>query len=96
MLKMAPTRLDVEENLHEIYNVISSHLILVLLALFVARFFYKRYATSLRKVPGPFVASFTRLWKLWQLYKGDTHLTNIELHRKYGIPQLRSSLFQVP
>lgn len=45
---------------------------------------YFRYATSLRKVPGPFFASFTRLWKLRKTLKGDFERTNIDLHRRYG------------
>ncbi|KAF4832790.1 Pisatin demethylase [Colletotrichum tropicale] len=38
----------------------------------------------LRKVPGPFLARFTRLWLLRE-YIGPHHeKTNIELHKKYG------------
>ena len=45
---------------------------------------YVRYATPLRSVPGPFLASFTRLWKLQKTLRGDFERTNIELHKKYG------------
>jgi hypothetical protein len=45
---------------------------------------YKRYASPLRKYPGPFLASFTRLWKVYSTATGRTHLQHIELHRKYG------------
>ncbi|KAJ5151645.1 hypothetical protein N7492_009940 [Penicillium capsulatum] len=38
----------------------------------------------LRRIPGPFLARFTRLWQFQEIYKGDFHKTNIALHKKYG------------
>ena len=38
----------------------------------------------LRDIPGPFLARFTRLWYLIEIYKGSFELTEIELHKKYG------------
>lgn len=40
--------------------------------------------SPLRRVPGPFLAQFTRLWLLKQVYFGTYPKTSIELHRKYG------------
>ncbi|KAK2676887.1 Cytochrome P450 [Fusarium oxysporum f. sp. vasinfectum] len=40
--------------------------------------------SPLRRVPGPFLARFTRLWLLKQVYFGTYPKTSIELHRKYG------------
>jgi len=77
---------------HEALEFLRSHPFLVLTALFIARLLYKRYASPLRNVPGPFAASFTRLWKLRQMYKGDMEKTNIALHRKYGNPLLQMNL----
>lgn len=50
----------------------------------VFRILYKRYASPLRQYPGPFLASFTRLWKVISTAGENTHLDHIELHRKYG------------
>lgn len=44
----------------------------------------RRYDSPLRKYPGPFFASCTRLWKVWSTATGRTHLHHIELHRRYG------------
>jgi len=38
----------------------------------------------LRNIPGPFLARFTRLWYLIEIYRGNFQITNIELHKKYG------------
>jgi Cytochrome P450 len=63
---------------------IAAHWLLLLVSTFVVRILYKRYATPLRHYPGPFLASFSRLWKVISIASGHTHLDFIELHRKYG------------
>ena len=45
---------------------------------------YVRCATPLRKIPGPALASVTRLWKLYAVLRGDFEWTNIHLHQQYG------------
>lgn len=58
---------------------------LVLIPVFlVIRVLYKRYASPLRRYPGPFLASCSRLWKVISTVKGQTNWEHIELHRKYG------------
>ncbi|KAI2613415.1 cytochrome P450 [Hypoxylon sp. NC1633] len=52
--------------------------------LLVVRFFYKRYASPLREYPGPFLASISRLWKVYSTATEHTHVDHMELHRKYG------------
>lgn len=37
-----------------------------------------------RKITGPWLAKYTRLWYLWQIQKADFHRTNVELHRQRG------------
>ena len=37
-----------------------------------------------RKIPGPWIAKYTGLWYIWQIYRTDFHLTNIKLHREKG------------
>lgn len=63
---------------------VSTHWALALVSAIVIRATYKRYASPLRRYPGPFLASFSRLWKFKSTWGGQTHLEHIELHRKYG------------
>jgi len=72
------------EQAYTLLDVVKTYPWTIVAVLFVLRLAYKRYGSSLRGVPGPFMASFTRLWKLRQMYRGDMHLTDIALHRKYG------------
>lgn len=45
---------------------------------------YRRYLDPLRKVPGPFWASVTRLWQVKHIFQGDQNLQAIALHEKHG------------
>jgi hypothetical protein len=40
--------------------------------------------SPLQGIPGPFLARYTRLWKLIKYYQGDFEKTNIALHNEYG------------
>ncbi|KAH9909692.1 cytochrome P450 [Xylariomycetidae sp. FL2044] len=63
----------------------------ILLPLFIiARASYRRYASPLRKYPGPFLASCTRLWKFVSTATERTNYHHMELHKKYG-PVVRIS-----
>lgn len=57
----------------------------VLVPIFLTiRLLYKRYASPLRRYPGPFLASCSRLWKVYITVKGQANHDHIELHKKYG------------
>ncbi|CAK7239412.1 MAG: hypothetical protein STHCBS139747_000842 [Sporothrix thermara] len=57
---------------------------LILPVLFVGRLLYRRYASPLRRFPGPWLASVSRLWKVVSTASTNTHWQHIALHRKYG------------
>lgn len=44
----------------------------------------RRYFSPLSKYPGPWLASCTRLWKLFKFAHGRTHHDYLALHQKYG------------
>lgn len=57
----------------------------ILLPVFVVgRMLYRRYATPLRSLPGPFFASCTRLWKIRSVISENTQWHHLDLHRAYG------------
>ncbi|KAK0389342.1 hypothetical protein NLU13_2917 [Sarocladium strictum] len=45
---------------------------------------FKPLASPLRHVPGPFLARYTRLWLLKEVYLGTYPQTSIRLHKRYG------------
>ena len=45
---------------------------------------WRRYFLPIRDVPGPFLASMTRLWHTYHYLLGDHHWRLIELHETHG------------
>lgn len=45
---------------------------------------YRRYFSPLRGIPGPFLASFSRLWHLQITVQGNQNEQLVEAHEKYG------------
>lgn len=59
--------------------------LVLLMATFVVIHFLSNYFRSpLKAFPGPFVARFTNLWRLQDVFKGRCDITHNQLHRKYG------------
>lgn len=56
-------------------SVLASVLVLML---------YRRYRSPLRDVPGPFWASFWRMWRTRMIMKGNQGEDLIQLHQEYG------------
>ena len=54
------------------------------LALIIFPTIYQAYFTSLRNVPGPRLAKFTRIWLAKAFASRQYHKISTELHRKYG------------
>jgi hypothetical protein len=55
-----------------------------LLALGLVKYIYQTLSSPLRKIPGPFLARFTRLWEVQAVRGHDNPTFNIKLHEKYG------------
>ena len=51
---------------------------------------YARHLHPLRNIPGPFLASITRFWSVWQVTRGNYETTQRRLHARYG-PLVRSA-----
>lgn len=62
----------------------TSLLALAVIAVFSICVWRRYFVSSLREIPGPFVASFTRLWHMHHIVKGDQNLELIRLHDQHG------------
>ena len=60
----------------------------ILTSLGILYVIYTRALTPLRKIPGPFLASITKLWIVNKQRSFKRHEVDIALHKKYG-PILR-------
>jgi hypothetical protein len=63
-----------------------SPLLPLVFALLTLSYYLLTKATNpaLRSIPGPSLAAYTKLWRLYDVYKGRSHLTAIALHAKHG------------
>ncbi|KFY32922.1 hypothetical protein V495_08597 [Pseudogymnoascus sp. VKM F-4514 (FW-929)] len=44
----------------------------------------RRYFSAISDIPGPFLASFSVLWEVWEVVAGHIEVTVIALHKKHG------------
>jgi len=66
------------------WAIFLEHWPVIIPTLLVVRLLYLRYATPLRKYPGPLLASVSRFWKVFSTATGNTHWHHVALHKKYG------------
>ncbi|KAF1817103.1 cytochrome P450 [Eremomyces bilateralis CBS 781.70] len=55
---------------------------------------YCRTLHPLAKYPGPFLASFSRIWQLYRVFQGDMDVAHRDLHHRYG-PVIRIAYDEV-
>lgn len=60
------------------------HVLLAAIGILIARLLQNKFRYQLRNIPGPTLASYTSLWRLYDVCEGQAHKTAIELHRKHG------------
>jgi hypothetical protein len=68
-------------------RLLQSPLLFSFVALGLATILYiirQRWFHQLSRHPGPFVASFTNLWKTYHTYRLDLHEAVLDLHFRYG------------
>lgn len=56
----------------------------VILTALISHVVYQRFFSSLSNVPGPFLASVSRLWLAQKFRRCDFHRTAIKVHAEYG------------
>ena len=65
-------------------QVIFGHPFVLVVGLLALSLFYNRLKPGLRSIPGPPVAAYTKLWRLYDVWKGHAHMTAIDIHKQYG------------
>lgn len=76
---------------HELVSSLGWREALLLVAVALAtNIVYNAYLHPLRKIPGPFLAGVTELWRTKKYASGSWHQDILDLHREYG-PVVRVS-----
>ena len=61
-----------------------SHFLLVCVSLFASYLLYNRYGRGLNRFQGPFLASISSSWRLWDVWRRGNQIPYLYLHQKYG------------
>ncbi|KAF5857346.1 hypothetical protein ETB97_005925 [Aspergillus alliaceus] len=71
-------------------------LLCLIVVVYIVRIGYHAYGGPTGRIPGPWLARFTRLWELREVSKGNFEQVNIELHQRYGpIVRISPSTFSI-
>jgi hypothetical protein len=52
--------------------------------LYISHRLWRESQSPLKKIPGPFLAKYTNLWRFGNVLTGGAHLTQMQLHAKHG------------
>ncbi|CEI60005.1 unnamed protein product [Fusarium venenatum] len=58
--------------------------VLIFLAVILTRLIYNKYGYGLNDIPGPWLAAYTDIWRLFVVRGRRAQEVHIELHKKYG------------
>lgn len=67
-------------------------ILFIVLAYVVVTAVQRQYFSPISDIPGPFLASVSIFWQIWQIARGHTAKSTINLHEKRGMaPSFKSS-----
>ncbi|CAF9933472.1 MAG: hypothetical protein ALECFALPRED_005602 [Alectoria fallacina] len=76
------------------FGYVQAHQCLTLLGLFCLYVLFVKYRSGLRRIPGPWLASVSTIWRFAIVWKQDMPATSIRLHEKHG-PLVRIGPYHV-
>ena len=53
-------------------------------AVLLGNVFLQWFTSPIKNIPGPVLAKFTNLWRLFNVWGGKAEATQLDLHRQYG------------
>jgi len=67
-----------------VLSLLTTYSVPILLCLVVAHLLSNKLKSGLRDIPGPTLAAYTPLWRLYDVWKGQSQWTAIALHKQHG------------
>ncbi|KUJ19272.1 putative cytochrome P450 pisatin demethylase [Mollisia scopiformis] len=67
-----------------LFQLFKSNLVLIVFTFIIKHLLRNKYGSGISHIPGPSLAAWTDLWRVNNVRKGKSHMTMIELHKKYG------------
>ncbi|KAK4935613.1 hypothetical protein LTR10_023374 [Elasticomyces elasticus] len=63
---------------------LSSSLLPATILLLLGFCVYNKYFYGISRIPGPFLAAFSDIWRTVLVWSGQAHIAHVKLHEKYG------------
>lgn len=63
---------------------LAQHPYLVLLGCVVVYLCWNKFQPGLNSIPGPTLGAYTKLWRVYSVWRGSAHLDAVALHKKHG------------
>jgi hypothetical protein len=70
--------------LQDILQIVSAHWIEYLLALGIIRLASNKWCYGIQRIPGPWLAAYTNLWRFIIVWNRHPEIHHVKLHRQYG------------
>ena len=70
--------------LSQALHLISAYPLSVLGVSVLLYLLWNKFQPGLAGIPGPTAAAYTKLWRVYSVFRGHAHLDAIKLHKKYG------------
>lgn len=70
--------------IYRVTDYVWRHQFLALLGLFCLYLLFVRYRSELRRIPGPWLASVSSIWRFAVVWRQDMPATSIRLHARHG------------
>lgn len=88
LISFLPSIFNMLSVVREVMGITEAQIYIVILVFITVSYavscLFSYFRPHLRQVPGPFLARFTRLYKVYLSIKGDMHIEHQNLHKKYG------------
>ena len=70
--------------LQDILQIVSAHWIEYLLALGIIRLASNKWCYGIQRIPGPWLAAYTNLWRFIIVWNRHPEIHHVKLHQQYG------------
>ena len=75
---------SISGTLQQVLSPIKQYPVQIVLVLVVLNVLWNKYQSGLVSIPGPTTAAYTKLWRVYSVWRGSAHLDAINLHKRYG------------
>ena len=65
-------------------SLVKQYPIPIIASLVVFNLLWNKFQPGLVSIPGPTAAAYTKLWRVYNVWRGSAHLDAIDLHKKHG------------